>query len=75
MDEALDERIDEETALLTTELFTEELLLDKLERLTALELLTDVAFFAIEHSLVPPDTLVPAPNVTSPQTKLPLRVL
>jgi len=28
-----------------------------------------------EHSLVPPATLVPAPKVTSPHTKLPLSVL
>jgi hypothetical protein len=28
-----------------------------------------------EHSSVPPATFVPAPNVTSPQTKLPVSVL
>jgi hypothetical protein len=31
--------------------------------------------FGIEHSLTPPGTLVPAPKVTSPQTKLPLSTL
>ncbi len=28
-----------------------------------------------EHSFTPPDTLLPAPNVASEQTKLPLNVL
>jgi hypothetical protein len=49
-----------------------------------LELLEDEELFELElllapdgteHSLVPPATLVPAPKVTSPQTKLPERVL
>jgi hypothetical protein len=31
--------------------------------------------FGMEHSFTPPGTLVPAPKVTSPQTKLPPRTL
>lgn len=38
-------------------------------------LLTADALAGIEHSLVPPDTFVPAPNVTSPHTKLPDNIL
>jgi signal transduction histidine kinase len=51
----------------------EELLLELDERLDEIELV--VVDFAIEHSLVPPETLVPAPKVTSPQIKLPLNSL
>jgi hypothetical protein len=74
-----EELIDDATELFTEELVTtEDLLLDELEiilELAALELLTGVVPFETEHSLVPPDTFVPVPKVTSPHTKLPLNVL
>lgn len=62
--EVLDELVEE----LTEELLwlDDELLLDaELEALLV----------ATEHSFTPPATLVPAPKVTSPQTKLPDNVL
>lgn len=48
---------------------------DVLIELAILDLLDVAVPEGIEHSLVPPATLVPAPKVISPQTKLPLRVL
>jgi len=66
-----DERLELATLLDATLL---ELLLATLLALLELELEVLVPLGA-EHSLVPPETLVPAPKVTSPQTKLPVRVL
>jgi hypothetical protein len=72
------------------ELETEELLFDELEEelgppglMLELELLDGATLLVeldavpedTEHSLVPPAILVPAPKVTSPQTKLPVRTL
>jgi hypothetical protein len=48
---------------------------DVLGELGTLDLLEVAVPEGIEHSFVPPATLVPEPKVTSPQTKLPLRVL
>jgi hypothetical protein len=43
------------------------------------ELLLDVVLEPVplgtEHSLIPPGTMVPAPKVTSPQMKLPFKVM
>lgn len=76
----LEEELDEELELLEEELDELELLLDELEllldeleELEELELLPGL--LEIEHSLVPPATLVPAPKVASLQTKLPERTL
>lgn len=75
----LDELLDEERLELeldeievNEDELDEELLLELDERLDEIELVVD---FEIEHSLVPPETLVPAPKVTSPQMKLPLSSL
>ncbi|GAA5158911.1 hypothetical protein GCM10025770_04260 [Viridibacterium curvum] len=61
----LDEEEDEDLLLIDDEL-------EELEEGAELEVLVPLG---TEHSLVPPATLVPAPKVTSPQTKLPTRVL
>jgi hypothetical protein len=68
-DELLEDEELEELELLDEldEEFEELLLDDELD-----ELPEDLG---IEHSLTPPGTLVPAPKVTSPQTKLPLSTL
>ena len=69
-EELLELELEDELELLEDELDEElELLLDELEELDELELLE------IEHSLLPPATLVPAPKVASLQTKLPESVL
>ncbi|GAB2882570.1 hypothetical protein GCM10027046_08500 [Uliginosibacterium flavum] len=65
--------LDEELELLEEELDELELLLEELDELEELELL--LGLLEIEHSLVPPATLVPAPKVASLQTKLPERTL
>lgn len=76
MDELLeDEELEE--LLLEDELL--ELLLEE-DELLELELLEDELLLdeeplGIEHSLIPPGTRVPAPNVTSPQMKVPLSTL
>ena len=75
--ELLDELLLDEL-LVVVELLELELLLDD-ELLTELatELATELddAPEGMEHSFVPPATLVPVPKVTSLQTKLPLRIL
>jgi hypothetical protein len=54
------------------ELELDELELDELELELEVELELDVPVGA-EHSFTPPATLLPAPNVASEHTKLPLR--
>ena len=76
----LDELLDELELLeeLEDELLDEELLLEELEELDDEldeELEPPLLLIGMEHSLVPPETLLPAPKVTSPQTKLPVSVL
>lgn len=76
LDELLLDELEDDLLLELDELL-DEALLDELDLLLealdgALELLVPLG---TEHSLVPPATLVPAPKVTSPQTKLPLSVL
>jgi signal transduction histidine kinase len=74
LDELLDEeRLELDEIEVNEDELDEELLLELDERLDEIELV--VVDFAIEHSLVPPETLVPAPKVTSPQIKLPLNSL
>lgn len=73
IDELVVERLElDDDRLVLSELLDKELLLELEDRLDEIELVVD---FAIEHSFVPPDTLVPAPKVTSPQIKLPLNSL
>jgi hypothetical protein len=62
---------DDELELLDEEELDELLLEEELEELDD-ELLVPLG---IEHSFIPPGTRVPAPKVTSPQTKLPLSVM
>jgi hypothetical protein len=72
IDETIEERAEDVVALEIALLITDDLLL---EELVAFELLTADVVEGIEHSLVPPGTLVPAPKVASLQTKLPLNIL
>jgi hypothetical protein len=67
----LDEELDEEDELELLDEALEELLDDELLELDELE----VPPPGTEHSLIPPGTRVPAPNVTSPQIKLPFSVM
>lgn len=80
--ELLDElELDELDELELAEELLEELELDELDEELPLELELELLEEelpeppGIEHSLTPPGTRVPAPKVTSPQTKLPLRIL
>lgn len=73
IDELVVERLElDEDWLVLSELLDKELLLELEDRLDEIELVVD---FEMEHSFVPPETLVPAPKVTSPQIKLPLNSL
>jgi hypothetical protein len=72
--ELLDDELEE---LVEPVVELEELLLEDEEELDDDELLLEVELvleppLGIEHSFTPPGTLVPAPKVASPQTKLPL---
>jgi hypothetical protein len=70
-DELLDDELVEVVELEPVELLDEELLE---ELLLEVEVVLEPPL-GIEHSFTPPETLVPAPKVTSPQTKLPLSTL
>jgi hypothetical protein len=72
-DELLDDELVEVVELEPVELLEEELL-EEDELLLEVELVLEPPL-GIEHSFTPPGTLVPAPKVTSPQTKLPLSTL
>lgn len=73
LEELLDEeRLELDEIEVNEDELDEELLLELDERMDEIELVVD---FEIEHSLVPPETLVPEPKVTSPQMKLPLNSL
>jgi hypothetical protein len=72
-DELLDDELVEVVELEPVELLDEELL-EEDELLLEVELVLEPPL-GIEHSFTPPETLVPAPKVTSPQTKLPLSTL
>jgi hypothetical protein len=60
----LDEELDDDELVLLDEL--DELLLD---------VVLEPVPLGTEHSLIPPGTMVPAPKVTSPQMKLPFKVM
>jgi hypothetical protein len=76
----LDDELEELVEPVVEVVELEELLLEDEEELDDDELLLEVELvlpepLGIEHSFTPPGTLVPAPKVTSPQTKLPLSSL